>query len=103
MDLTVTNEVPPSTSRQLQGEQSQPLDLTVKHPPLPSAPGDYKPQSQPLDLCVKHPPQPSVSSSHAKPKRKRAAPCVNNILNPQPSTSGLQPTTPIVPCEIMSG
>ncbi|KAB0799442.1 hypothetical protein PPYR_07322 [Photinus pyralis] len=98
LDLCVKNEVSPSTSRQLQGEQSQPLDLTVKHPPLPSAPGDYKPQSQPLDLCVKHPPQPSVSASHAKPKRKHAAPCVNNILNPQPSTSRLQPTAPIVPC-----
>ncbi|KAB0804626.1 hypothetical protein PPYR_01596 [Photinus pyralis] len=56
------------------------------------------PQSQPLDLCVKHPPQPSVSASHAKPKRKHTAPCVNNILNPQPSTSRLQPTAPIVPC-----
>ncbi|XP_031342123.1 uncharacterized protein LOC116170010 [Photinus pyralis] len=79
--------------------QSQPLDLCVKNEvPSPTIHHLQREQSQPLDLTVKHPPRPSVSSSHAKPKRKRAAPCVNNILNPQPSTSGLQPATSVAPC-----
>ncbi|XP_031338535.1 uncharacterized protein LOC116167335 [Photinus pyralis] len=54
------------------------MDLTVNAIPQPHF---AKEQSQPIDLTVNNPAQPSTSG--AMPKRKRAAPCVNN---PQTST-----------------
>ncbi|XP_031355210.1 uncharacterized protein LOC116179552 [Photinus pyralis] len=90
VDLTVTNTLqhPTMTAK----TQSQPLDLTVNPHVSKTASENVLTQSQPMDLTVKNAPRPATSG--VKPNRKRAAPCVNNFLNPQHSTSGLQQATP---------